>query len=176
MTCINYLFIFANINTKMKRFITILVFVTVTINLFAPVTKRTDRQKDFIIYCQSSAFDFELLKDLVRYTCEHPYHVLSQAILETGNFKSKAFRNHNNLFGMKYNSRGYAQKSDSLIYATYDHWTASVFDYAEWQKQRYKGGNYLNFLDSIPIGDNYYRYAQDPHYRNKLIKILETWD
>jgi flagellum-specific peptidoglycan hydrolase FlgJ len=115
------------------------------------------------------SFSFELYKQLVVLEIKKPYHVMSQSMLETGNFHSQNFKDNHNLYGMKHSRRGYSLCAGNYGYAVYPHWTASVFDYRDWQQMRYKGGDYLHFLDSI-------HYAEDPMYTQKLKVILTTWD
>jgi len=84
---------------------------------------------------------------------QHKDIVLSQALLETGNFKSNICINYNNIFGLYDSAKG--------DYYHYSHWIASVLAY-KWKVQRkYKGGCYYDFLERIG-------YAEDPNYINKL--------
>ena len=74
------------------------------------------------------------------------------AMLESGNLKSGLAIKGNNLFGMRYNRRGFC--SDTIYgYAFYKCWQLSVIDYFYWQK-RYSRG-----------------YAKDLNYRKKLSRI-----
>ncbi len=82
---------------------------------------------------------------------EHPKIVIAQAKLETGNFKSKMFKEKHNLFGFR-NTGGYI---------TYKHWKESLIRYKLWQDRNYKGGNYYVFLENI-------KYAEDSLYTYKL--------
>ena len=87
----------------------------------------------------------------------YPEIVYAQAILETGHFKSIGCVKHNNLFGLYNSSKG--------EYYKYNHWVESVEDYKNYIQNKYKGGNYYNFL--INIG-----YAEDPYYTIKLKQII----
>lgn len=100
----------------------------------------------------------EGLKEALEYhNIMYPNIVYSQAILETGNFNSDLCKNHNNLFGLYNSSKG--------EYYKYNHWVESVEDYKNYIQNKYKGGNYYNFL--INIG-----YAEDPYYTVKLKQII----
>jgi uncharacterized FlgJ-related protein len=95
--------------------------------------------------------------------------VLAQAKLETGNFTSKSFTIHNNLFGMKIpKSRLTVATGERFGHASYEHWTYSVMDYALFQstfarKIRTRKG-YMRYLSR--------NYAEDENYINKIGKLL----
>lgn len=102
--------------------------------------------------------------------------VLAQAILETGNFKSKISAENNNHFGMKFNKRGLA-KGVRNGHAYYDNLIDSYYDYKAWQDnvKRYYGEmndeEYLRMLNS-PYKDRR-RYAEDRMYTEKLRLIIK---
>lgn len=91
--------------------------------------------------------------------------VVSQARLETGNFKSRSFTEANNLFGMKVAKSRLTTACGKLFgHARYSHWSLSVVDYALFQstfarKIRTKKG-YLRYLQR--------NYAEDKSYISKL--------
>ena len=88
--------------------------------------------------------------------------VVSQAILETGHFKSDNCIRNNNLFGL-YNSK---QKR----YYRYKHWSESVVAYRDKiQKRRRKGEPYYDFL--LRIG-----YAKDKRYIHKVKDIKRRYN
>lgn len=91
------------------------------------------------------------------YGVKYPKIVTAQAILESGNFKSKVFKEYNNPFGL-YNSR-------EKDYFRFNHWTDAILAYQKYIEYRYKGGDYYLFLDSIG-------YAEDPNYIRK-VKAIE---
>jgi hypothetical protein len=83
---------------------------------------------------------------------QYPEIVFRQAIIETGNLScTNCSLDGNNLFGFRVGS-GYKQ---------YNTWHSSVYDYAQWQREHYKGGDYYQFL--LDVG-----YAQDSTYIEKL--------
>ena len=103
-----------------------------------------------------------LIEALEYYGVKHPEIVYAQAILETGHFRSKVYRECNNLFGL-YNSR-------TKSYYKFDHWSESVVAYLNFIQDRYKPPNdYYKFLSDIG-------YAEDPHYINKVKRIVEQND
>lgn len=98
-----------------------------------------------------------LYKEIIRNRILYPKIVLAQAILETGWFRSSACRNKHNLFGLTNPRTG--------KYYEFNHWTESVQTYYTKVQYKYKGGNYLLWLDEIG-------YAEDPNYNQVIIEIL----
>ena len=88
-----------------------------------------------------------LYKEIIRNGILYPKIVLAQAILETGWFRSSVCRNKHNLFGLTNPRTG--------KYYEFNHWTESVRAYYTKVQYKYKGGNYLFWLDEIG-------YAEDP--------------
>ena len=100
-----------------------------------------------------------LYKEIIRNGILYPKIVLAQAILETGWFRSSVCRNKHNLFGLTNPRTG--------KYYEFNHWTESVRAYYTKVQYKYKGGNYLLWLDEIG-------YAEDPDYIIAVIRILKT--
>ena len=98
-----------------------------------------------------------LYKEIIRNRILYPKIVLAQAILETGWFRSSVCWNKHNLFGLTNPRTG--------KYYEFNHWTESVKAYYTKVQYKYKGGNYLLWLDEI-------RYAEDPNYIIVLEKLL----
>jgi flagellum-specific peptidoglycan hydrolase FlgJ len=96
--------------------------------------------------------------------CEvlHPEIVYAQAILETGHFKSRIYREYNNLFGL-YNS----YKGD---FYKFDHWTESIQAYKKYIQYKYEPpGSYYHFLEDLG-------YAEDPDYIYKVKDIVKRYE
>lgn len=94
------------------------------------------------------------------YGLKHKDIVYAQAILETGNFKSKVCRENNNLFGL-YNSK-------KKRYYKFKHWAESVVAYKEWIQKKYQPpNNYYTFLENI-------NYAEEKEYTRLLKEIVNT--
>ena len=73
----------------------------------------------------------ELIKEL---NMKFPHIVYAQAILESGNFKSKIFVESNNMFGMREaKSRINTAKGTQYNHAYYNTWEESVYDYGFYQ-------------------------------------------
>ena len=99
-----------------------------------------------------------LLAEIEKNGIKYPKIVLAQAILETGWFKSSVCRNKHNLFGLTNPRTG--------KYYEFNHWTESVKAYYTKVQYRYKGGNYLLWLDKIG-------YAEEKTYVRALIRVLK---
>lgn len=102
-----------------------------------------------------------LYKEIIRNGILYPKIVLTQAILETGWFRSSVCKNKHNLFGLTNPRTG--------KYYEFNHWTESVRAYYTKVQYKYKGGNYLFWLDEIG-------YAEDLNYISSLIRILKMFD
>ncbi len=98
-----------------------------------------------------------LYKEIIRNGILYPKIVLAQAILETGWLRSSVCRNKHNLFGLTNPRTG--------KYYEFNHWTESVRAYYTKVQYKYKGGNYLLWLDEIG-------YAEDPNYIIALLKVI----
>ena len=100
---------------------------------------------------------FNLYKEIIRNGILYPKIVLAQAILETGWFRSSVCRNKHNLFGLTNPRTG--------KYYEFNHWTESVRAYYTKVQYKYKGGNYLLWLDEIG-------YSENSNYIKTIIKVL----
>lgn len=97
---------------------------------------------------------------------KHKDIVLSQAVLETGWFGSKLYKDNKNAFGFYYKGefKSFETVEDCIAY------------YERWQCKWYKGGDYYEFLNCIyetRKGDCI-RYAEDKEYTEKLKKIQKS--
>ena len=111
-------------------------------------------------------FPFKELNDsILMLACEHyglkePKIVTAQAILETGWFRSKVFREYNNPFGL-FNSR-------TMQYFRFRHWSDAVIMYRDnIQKRLKRNEDYYNFLKRIG-------YAEDEDYINKVKALTDS--
>ena len=99
-----------------------------------------------------------LYNTLKHYDFPNPAIITAQAVLESGNFKSKLCKYNNNLFGL-YNSR-------TMSYFKFDSWISCVFAYKQFILSKYNPEeDYYKFLDRIG-------YAEDSLYESK-VKELE---
>lgn len=144
----------------MKYFFTIL-FIGIVVSAY--IISRLDNTEPLPIKLEQPEFFLEDIptKELVKEACEyynikHSDIVVSQAILETGHFKSENCIKGNNLFGL-YNSK-------KKEFFKFNHWTESVKAYRDMIQYRYTEGDYYQWLEKIG-------YAEDPLYVKKLINI-----
>lgn len=100
----------------------------------------------------------DLLEVLNYYGVMYPDIVRAQAILETGHYRSRVFKEYNNLFGL------YDSKNQD--YFKFEHWSESVAAYISMVQYKYKPpDNYYSFLERIG-------YAEDPDYISKVKSIV----
>lgn len=154
----------------------LLTFFTYT-NKHTIETKYISEEAKMIVLNEHNEFSREkLISYLKEINLKFPYIVLAQAELETGNFKSKIFRENNNLFGMKVaRKRPTTNKGEQYGHAYFDNWRKSVDDYAFYQAMFMKDikteNQYFQFLDG--------RYAEDPNYiaklKTKIIKLKKEF-
>lgn len=99
-----------------------------------------------------------LMNELKAQDVQFPEIVAAQALLETGNFKSYACTNRNNLFGLR--------KKDST-YMSFEHWTECVAAYKKYiQKWKQPPNDYYKYLDNLG-------YAEDTSYTTKLKQMVK---
>jgi len=112
----------------------------------------------------------KLINLMVDLNIKYPHIVLAQAKLESGNYKSKVFKQNHNLFGMRQaRVRVNTAKGTSLNHAYYDNWQESVYDYAFYQCRYMSDArteqDYLTALDAS--------YAEANKYSATLKQIIE---
>lgn len=132
----------------------------------------TEETKAIILRESDKANEFspEKLKAYVlELNIRFPHIVYAQAQLETGEFKSKIFKENNNLFGMKVATRRpTTNKGEDNGHAFYVNWKESVVDYAFYSAQ---------YLSHIKSESEYFEYlsqsyAEDAQYVTKLRQII----
>jgi len=101
---------------------------------------------------------------------QHPYIVLAQMKIESGNYKSNIAKTNNNYFGMRHPAqRLTVSLGNKNGYARYRNWAYSILDYALWQR-RYAWNlteeEYLTKLSNT--------YAEDPNYIAKVKNIAKN--
>ena len=86
---------------------------------------------------------WQVFSEICNSGIREPQIVMSQALLETGQFKANFLMERNNLFGFR------AQR-----YLSFNNWKDSVRYYRDWQVRRYKPSdkNYYAFLSCIRYG------------------------
>lgn len=102
-------------------------------------------------------------KALNKSNIKHKNIVLKQAILETGWFTSRIYRDNMNCFGFYYNG-----------FIKFRSIEKCIGYYERWQSRHYEGGDYYEFLNCL-YKDNKgdcIGYAKDSNYTKKLKKIV----
>ena len=94
--------------------------------------------------------------ELKKQNIPHAHIVLAQSILETGGYKSKLSKTHNNIFGLRKGNK----------YRQYNNFRECIADYKRLISSRYNGGDYYAFLERIG-------YAEDPKYTFLLKDIVK---
>lgn len=155
-------------------FLTFISSISFIYGRITKLTNLTDLEKEILIVDINNQNDFsqdklvELLKDL---NVKYPHIVLAQARLETGGYKSRIFRENNNLFGMRQATvRINTASGTQHNHAYYETWRESVYDYAFYQA-RYLSGAKSESEYLYVIGQS---YAEDPTYIDKLKREIEN--
>jgi hypothetical protein len=154
--------------------ITFLSSISFIYGRITKITNLSDLEKEILIVDINNQNNFtqdklvDLLKDL---NVKYPHIVLAQARLETGGYKSRIFRENNNLFGMRQATvRINTASGTQHNHAYYETWEESVYDYAFYQA-RYLSGAKSESDYLYIIGQS---YAEDPTYINKLKREIEN--
>jgi hypothetical protein len=157
-------------SSKIMLIASITVGLALTAFVNDPIVKLYENE--VVVVLDKSIFTNErLFVKLKETSIKFPHIVYAQAILETGNFKSKVFLENNNLFGMKAASkRPSTAISFKNEYAVYEDWQASVIDYALFQAAYLKHikteTEYFEYLEAS--------YAEDKDYVIKIKSIIKT--
>jgi hypothetical protein len=154
--------------------ITFLSSISFIYGRITKITNLSDLEKEILIVDINNQNNFTqdklvgLLKDL---NVKYPHIVLAQARLETGGYKSRIFKENNNLFGMRQATvRINTASGTQHNHAYYDTWEESVYDYAFYQT-RYLSGAKSEAEYLYVIGQS---YAEDPTYIVKLKREIEN--
>ena len=156
-------------------------FIFKEISDYKDSKERTEIIYDNIILTSCEKIDKEVTEDWLKtlelnhenlelamefYEIEHADIVMSQALIETGHFKSYNCTKRHNLFGLV-NSRQKRTEANRNRYFVFNHWSESVKGYKDYVQYK--------FTDNKEKWDNDYYvflqrlgYAEDPTYVNKV--------
>jgi uncharacterized FlgJ-related protein len=133
----------------------------------------TDYEKELIVLNvknEQNKFTEEKFVSLIKeLNIRYPHIVMAQALLESGNYKSKIFIESNNLFGMREAKvRITTSKGTQYNHAYYNTWSESVFDYAFYQ---------CRYMHNINSEEQYYQslnasYAEAGNSYSKALKEI----
>jgi uncharacterized FlgJ-related protein len=152
----------------------ILVFICGTFyGKHKKIESLTDYEKEMLVINVKANNEFsqsELVDLLKKLNVKFPHIVLAQSKIETGNFRSKIFRENHNLFGMKEAvSRITTAEGTQFNHAYYLNWRESVYDYAFYQNR---------YLTNVRTESEYYAmlsasYAEASNYVEILKSTVE---
>ena len=116
----------------------------------------------------------DLYQEIVNQGISYPEIVWAQAVLESGHFSSKVFKNNQNIFGMKHPKKRKTLSLGSMdSYAVYLSWRDCVKDYKIYQDEiifrnkKLSRSSYFNYLDK--------KYCEaGSSYSKKVKKIAGT--
>jgi flagellum-specific peptidoglycan hydrolase FlgJ len=146
----------------MKRLIVLLMMFIVSLS-----ANNTTRHVDPREVSYSNVYD-----QILETGIEFPDIVWAQAVLESGHFKSKVFRNNNNLFGMRLPKKRETLASGSnLGYAMYDFWEESIADY--WLYQEYVFRKRTKMSREQYLSHLGRSYASNPQYVSHLLGVIK---
>lgn len=163
--------------TKMKivgGIILLLLLASFTTGFYTKTVVVNKYEKELIILDaeqEKNKFSEEkLVEKLKELNVNFPHIVLAQAILETGNFKSKIFLENKNLFGMRQAvTRINIAKGTQNEHAYYNTYEESILDYAFYS---------CKYLSNINTEEKYFSYlansyAEAPNYIERLKSIIK---
>lgn len=132
--------------------------------------ERTEEELILLIDSKNEFSEDKFINLLKQYNLKFPHIALAQSKIETGYFKSKIFKESNNLFGMRQAKlRPTTSLGTQYEHSYYENWKKSVEDYCLWvaayANRINKEEDFLNFLEHI--------YAEDSNYVNKIKKIVK---
>ena len=151
-------------NTRMNlkpifRLFSIIILLT-SINCYAPSENSQKLYPKALVTrdtCDIELIDSCIYKELVKQKIIHPELVLSQAKLESGNYKSKIAKENKNIFGIKYINRKPYQKGELNGHALYSSVKDCILDFK--LTQRY-------YLENIEK-----RYSETKGYSERIKKM-----
>jgi hypothetical protein len=162
-----------NLFTLSLKIISVFGFILIgTILSLKPVPKTNyDVEDNLILIGYEDDFSEEkLIKLIQELNFKFPHIVLAQAKVESGGYKSKIFKNNNNLFGMREAKvRLTLARGTNRSHAYYNNWRESVMDYALY---------HATYLSKLNTQDNYFQYleqyyAESPDYIDTLKNVIK---
>lgn len=152
-------------------FLTLLIIIT-TIILIILNNKDNNNNVDLKIKERDSlALRDSILTEIYNLRIEHPYIVYAQAIVESGNFTSKIWKENHNMFGMKMPERR-ATLAIKIRYghSVYNNWRECLIDYSLYQMAYMRGLDEDEYFDKLRNS-----YAKDSQYIEKIKRLKESF-
>jgi uncharacterized FlgJ-related protein len=163
--------------------VVVLMFASFLLGRFQRFSALDQNEKELLVIsleAEKNKFTKERMVDeLKRLNVKFPHIVMAQSIVETGNFKSRIFKENHNLFGMKQATvRINTAKGTQHGHAYYDNWFESIYDYAFYQS-RYLGNirnerEYFQYLSSVyaEAGDGYVEAVKNTIEKENLKSLF----
>ena len=126
-------------------------------------------EKVCIAEVQNNFTEEKFINKIKQLNLNYPHIVYAQAMLESGNFTSKIFRENNNMFGMKQaRVRINLAKSTQYNHAYFETWEDCLLDFAFHR---------ATYFSKLKTEQDYYNYlgkyyAEDPSYVSKLKSMV----
>lgn len=137
---------------KIKIFLIIFLLISICFLFYKPNTTHKTLHLN----------KYNVILILKYYDIKYPDIVLSQSLIESGNFSSKLCYKYHNLFGMNVPSKRLTTAINNSGYAKYNNWIESIGDYKLYQEYIITNNcitsrkEYLQYLRK--------NYAESPNY------------
>ena len=166
----NYLFyiIFSTLISLLSIFLFKLLFIP-SISLKEVPSLKSKYEKVCIAEVQNNFTEEKFINKIKQLNLNYPYIIYAQAMLESGNFTSKIFKENNNMFGMKQaRVRINLAKSTQYNHAYFETWEDCLLDFAFHR---------ATYFSKLKTEQDYYNYlgkyyAEDPSYVGKLKSMV----
>jgi flagellum-specific peptidoglycan hydrolase FlgJ len=166
----NYLFyiIFSLLISLFSIFLFKLLFIP-SISLKEVPSLKSKYEKVCIAEVQNNFTEEKFINKIKQLNLNYPHIVYAQAMLESGNFTSKIFKENNNMFGMKQaRVRINLAKSTQYNHAYFETWEDCLLDFAFHR---------ATYFSKLKTEQDYYNYlgkyyAEDPSYIGKLKSMV----
>ena len=166
----NYLFyiIFSTLISLLSIFLFKLLFIP-SISLKEVPSLKSKYEKVCIAEVQNNFTEEKFINKIKQLNLNYPHIVYAQAMLESGNFTSKIFKENNNMFGMKQaRVRINLAKSTQYNHAYFETWEDCLLDFAFHR---------ATYFSKLKTEQDYYNYlgkyyAEDPSYIGKLKSMV----
>ena len=166
----NYIFyiIFSTLISLLSIFLFKLLFIP-SISLKEVPSLKSKYEKVCIAEVQNNFTEEKFINKIKKLNLNYPHIVYAQAMLESGNFTSKIFKENNNMFGMKQaRTRINLAKSTQYNHAYFETWEDCLLDFAFHR---------ATYFSKLKTEQDYYNYlgkyyAEDPSYVGKLKSMV----
>ena len=166
----NYIFyiIFSTLISLLSIFLFKLLFIP-SISLKEVPSLKSKYEKVCIAEVQNNFTEEKFINKIKQLNLNYPHIVYAQAMLESGNFTSKIFKENNNMFGMKQaRVRINLAKSTQYNHAYFETWEDCLLDFAFHR---------ATYFSKLKTEQDYYNYlgkyyAEDPSYIGKLKSMV----